>query len=52
MLKAGIKIMEKKEDTPDNIKIKAKLLEALGSNYRMKALERKEKSESYRRKGE
>jgi hypothetical protein len=38
MLKAGVKIMEKKEDNVPNIKIKARLLEALGSNYRMKAL--------------
>jgi len=44
MLKVGVKIMEKKEDTTDNIKVKARLLEALGSNYRMKAIERKDKS--------
>jgi len=41
MLKAGVKIMDKKDDAPVNVKIKGRLLEALGSNYRMKALERK-----------
>jgi hypothetical protein len=29
-----------------------RLLEALGSNYRMKALERREKGDMYRKKGE
>lgn len=52
MLKAGLKIMDKKEDTAENVKIRARLLEALGSNYRMKALERRDKSDQYRRKGE
>jgi hypothetical protein len=44
--------MDKKDDAPDNLRIRAKTLEALGSNYRMKALERKDKSDSYRRKAE
>ena len=52
MLKAGLKIMDKKDDSPDNVKIRARLLESLGSNYRMKALERRDKSEVYRKKGE
>jgi uncharacterized protein HemY len=52
MLKAGLKIMDKKDDATDNLRIRAKLLEGLGSNYRMKALERKEKSESYRKRAE
>jgi len=42
MLKAGIKIMDKQRDeTAENNRIKAKILEALGTNYRMKALERR-----------
>jgi hypothetical protein len=36
----------------ENNRIKARLLEALGTNYRMKALEKREKAESYRKKGE
>jgi len=30
--------MDKKDDAPENLRIRAKILEALGSNYRMKAL--------------
>jgi len=42
MLKAGLKIMDKqKDETAEQNKIKVRLLEALGSNYRMKALERR-----------
>ena len=53
MLKAGLKIMDKqKDETSEQNKIKVKLLEALGSNYRMKALERQEKKDIYRKKGE
>jgi hypothetical protein len=53
MLKAGLKIIDKqKEETNEQNKIKVRLLEALGSNYRMKALEKREKCDIYRKKGE
>lgn len=53
MLKAGLKIMDKQRDeTAEQNKIKVRLLEALGANFRMKALERREKAEIYRKKGE
>lgn len=53
MLKAGLKIIDKQRDeTAEQNRIKVRLLEALGSNYRMKAIERKDKAESYRKKGE
>ena len=39
MLKAGLKIMDKqKDETSEQNRIKVKLLQALGANYRMKAL--------------
>lgn len=42
MLKAGLKIMDKqKDESAEQNKIRVRLLEALGSNYRMKALERR-----------
>lgn len=50
MLKAGIKIIEKKEENPETLKVKGKLLESIGNNYRMKAIERRDKCESYRKK--
>ena len=53
MLKAGIKIMDKqRQESAENIRIKARILQALGTNYRMKAVERREKAQSYRKKGE
>ena len=45
MLKAGIKIMDKqREESAENNRIKARILQALGTNYRMKALERRQKA--------
>lgn len=43
MLKAGLKIIDKKQETPDNLRIKARLLESIGNNFRMKAIERRDK---------
>lgn len=44
MLKAGLNIIDKKEESKENLSIKGRLLEALGNTYRMKAMERREKS--------
>lgn len=38
MLKAGLNIIEKKEETKENLAIKSRILEALGNTYRMKAM--------------
>lgn len=44
MLKAGLKIIDKKEGTKENLTIKARLLESLGNNFRFKAMTRMDKS--------
>lgn len=38
MLKASLKIVESKQHDVDILKLKALILEALGNNYRLKAI--------------
>lgn len=52
MLKAALKIVESKPHDIDILKLKALVLEALGNNYRLKAIERRDKSDNYRDKAE
>ena len=52
MLKAGLKIIDRKDETKENQVIKSKLLESLGNTFRMKAIERRDKCEVYRKKAE
>ena len=52
MLKASLKIVESKPHEIDILKLKALILEALGNNYRLKAIEKREKSDNYRDKAE
>ena len=52
MLKAALKIVESKTQSPELLQLKANILESLGNNYRMKAIERRDKSDHYRDKAE
>lgn len=51
-LKASLKIIETRQQDDETLKLKAMVLEALGNNYRMKAIERKHKAAEYREKAE
>jgi hypothetical protein len=52
MLKMAKNITEKLNESHETLRVRSRVLEALGTNYRMKAIERRDKCDLYRNKAE